>query len=219
MRLMRRLLASPAIAAALVLLAFIIVVQTPLAGAHPVGARHLFSENELVEQLTVYFWVASSFASIARGVRGERGYRVDFVLLAFVFLILAARELDLNRHLFEWNMTRFVNYKKSYIPLRERLLAAFGVLLPIATIAFTLVARNAKRLLQALKERAIWSYEVAFWIALILLTRAADKIAQSVHVERSHVMLMGIEESGECILAIYTLLLMLPRRRRTVASS
>lgn len=193
-------------------------VQSPLIISNPVAGRAAFTEGGMVEQFTVYLWIAAAVVAAWRSVRGER-LRVDFVLLAAVFLVLAFRELDLNRHLFTWNLTRFVNYKKAYIPLGERL-AAFGlILLPIIVGTIALFARNFRRLIAGVRARERWTLLVLFWMVLIGLTRVADKVAQAVHDEVPHLLLMGMEEMGECVLALYTLLIfmMLRQARGAVA--
>jgi hypothetical protein len=174
----------------------------------------LVDERGLVENASPVFWIMAVAVAVIAAVR-RRDDRLELFMLAIVFAALASRELDLHKGIFGWSITRFINYTKAAIPLDERLGAFFLILLPLGIAAVVLLLRGGRRTLGAWRAGQPWARWVALWFVILISAFAADKLSGLAEGEdEARVIgwffLVALEETLETILAIYTLLLMMP---------
>jgi hypothetical protein len=174
----------------------------------------LVDETGLIERASPVFWIMAVAVAVIAAVR-RRDERLELFMLAIVFAALASRELDLHRGIFGWSITRFINYTKVAIPLDERAEAFFLILLPLGIAAVILFLRGGRRTLRAWREGEPWARWVAWWFVILISAFAADKLSGFAEGEdEARVIgwffLVALEETLETILAIYTLLLMIP---------
>jgi hypothetical protein len=197
-----------------VILVTMMIVLTLVGIFMPHLAWALVDETGLIEQASPVFWIMAVAVAVIAAVR-RRDERLELFMLAIVFAALASRELDLHKEFFGWSITRFINYTKAAIPLDERLGAFFLILLPLGIAAVVLVLRGGRRTLRAWRAGQPWPSWVAWWFVILISAFAADKLSGLAEGEdEARVIgwffLVALEETLETILAIYTLLLMIP---------
>jgi hypothetical protein len=192
---------------ALFVLLMILHLVAPLLG------RGMLEETSMIEMASPLFWFLAVAAAVVGAIRQPR-YRVNLLLLAVVTAALGLRELDLHRA-FGWSITRLINYSKDFIPLGERLIAFFLILLPVAISLVILAIRGLRRVRGDWLRGASWPILLVQWCAILGTAMVLDKLSGAAENAgllgtMTWLSLVSAEESLELALSVFTFLVFLP---------
>lgn len=183
----------------------------------PIGHNILISERGVVEIASAACWILAALVCVANAATSKAA-RIDFLLLAYFTLALGARELDVQKQLTSWNLTKLLNYFKPHIPLHERLLVLAFVLAPaVIALAFA-VMRWGPRLRAGWRggDRAV--RDALVWCGALFAVLVADKLTLVLNltggVIENRYPARVMEETAEACLALYTLLVVATQRAR-----
>ncbi len=175
-----------------------------------IGHNVLISEDSLVEKASAALWFAAALILLGRAVVQSR-FRMTFFALAYLFAIFSARELDLHRRLFDWNLTKIPNYARSSVPILERSLVFAVLIIPSVLSVTWLVAKWWRRWREAGSRGDAWAGNVAFWIAGVVIALSLDKVSTllgfaGIRLDYDYP-LRAVEETLELALALFSFLL------------
>ncbi|MBW3565368.1 MAG: hypothetical protein KY459_11640 [Acidobacteria bacterium] len=199
--------ATPATRSLLIALGLFIVVTAVILFLEARGYPHapLVQESGLVEQASALLWFLS--AAVFLIPRGRSP--LDRFSLGYLAAISGLRELDANKRIFEWNLSKMVNLVKPELPLIERTGAILLIFIPILLAVSILLIRWAPRFTDAWRSGAAWSRFAAYWVVLAVAALIADKLSwpiRALGIELSSFPARAIEESLELGLVVFTLL-------------
>lgn len=173
----------------------------------------IVSENGPVERMSAGVWFMAAVWCVAAGWKNH-SHRVEWLGFTILFLLFGLRELDAQVWATGWNLEKFANYWNPRFPLWERLLVIGFMILPTMAAGAVLCARLWTRLGEARTSRAHWISHMAAGGMLLGICMVLDRIAvftlPQVDLEISRLIIMGIEEFGEFVLAVYVVSVLWP---------
>ena len=176
----------------------------------PLAGRRELSEAAFIETFSAALWfVAAAVAVVAASRR--RDLRADLLLVAWIWVIFGARELDFHTRFTAWNMAHAIKLTKDYIPLWLRIAVFAFVWLPLVTAGILIATRWRRRFVAALRERRPWPLGVLWWIILLMASRVADKLSGFWKDRRGASdawMFRGAEESLELGVVVLTVVML-----------
>lgn len=199
--------ANPATRSLLIALGLFAVATGVILFLEARGYPHdpLVGESGLVEQASALLWFLS--AAVFLIPRGRS--LLDRFSLGYLAAISGLRELDANKRIFEWNLSKLLNLVKPELPLIERFGAILLIFIPILLAISVLLIRWAPRFTEVWRSGASWPRFAAYWVALVVAATISDKLTwpmRALGIEYSSFPARAIEESLELGLAVYTVL-------------
>lgn len=179
--------------------------------AAPATADSSLLEGNLIEAVSPPFWFLAAAAALVGAYRRRRA-RTDLLLFVVVMAAMGFRELDFHKLIYDWSITRFINYTKDYIPLTQRLIAFFLIIVPVAGSLLALLVRGLRRFPEGWRRGAEWPVYVIQWFALLIPSMTMDKLSGV--IERSGIrwewamfFVVSAEEALELTLAFFSFLI------------
>lgn len=173
----------------------------------------IVSENGPVERMSAGMWFLATVWCFAAGWRNS-SHRIEWLGLTTLFLLFGLRELDVQLWATGWNLEKLANYWNPRIPRWERLLVVGFMILPTMAVGAVLCARLWERLGKGWASHASWIGHVTVGGIFLGLCMVLDKMANLdfslVDLETSRIILMGMEEFGEFVLAVYVVSVLWP---------
>lgn len=176
----------------------------------PLAGRRELAEGAFIETFSASLWfVAAAVAVVAASRR--RDLRADLLLVAWVWVVFGARELDFHTRYTAWNMAQAIKLTKEYIPLWLRIGVFVFVWLPLVTAGILIATRWRRWFVAALRERRMWPLGVLWWIILLMASRVADKLSgfwKDLTGTSDVWMFRGAEESLELGVVVLTVVML-----------
>jgi hypothetical protein len=173
----------------------------------------IVAENGPVERMSAGMWFMAMVWCLAAAWKNA-SHRIEWLGFTTLFLLFGLRELDAQVWATGWNLEKFVNYWNPRIPLWERLLVIGFMILPTMAVAAVLCARIWARLGAAWTRRAPWIGQMTAGGIFLVVCMVLDKMAglefPLVDFETSQLIIMGMEEFGELVLAVYVVSVLWP---------
>jgi hypothetical protein len=133
--------------------------------------------------------------------RGRTG-RLNWLLLAFVYLVYLMREADFHNAFSVESLTKLDTYSLLEVPLQIRLTAAI-VLLSMTGILIYFLVRYARSIVTGLFKGESWAIAFALWFFLLLFSQVFDR---TISTSGTHWTLTAIEELLEVSAALFAVL-------------
>ena len=138
------------------------------------------------------------FLSIDRKQTG----RLDWFLLAFVYLVYLMREADFHHAFTSESLTKLDTYSLPDVPLEIRLASA-TILLVMAGILIYFMIRYARPIIAGVFSGKNWAIAFLLWFVLLLCSQVFDR---SIATSGTHWKLTAIEELLEVAAALFAVL-------------
>ena len=134
-------------------------------------AKAITAEGGPIEVASVLGWVLAALVAAWR-LRGA-----PRIAAALLLLILAARELDLDKRAFTQGLFKSRQYFGGDVPAGEIALSVL-VLVAIVAVVAVLVRHGARPFADGLRARRTWPWALVLAIAVALVAKALDGIAR-----------------------------------------
>jgi hypothetical protein len=132
----------------------------------------------------------------------SRDNRLNWLLLAYVYLVYLVREADFHNAFSSESLTKLDTYSLPEVPLEIRLTAAI-VLLSMAGILIYFLLRYTRPILTAIFCGKNWAIAFALWFFLLLCSQVFDR---TISTSGTHWILTAIEELLEVSAALFAVL-------------
>ena len=178
----------------------------------------IVSENGPVERMSAGVWFMAMVWCLAAARRPSH-YRIEWLGLTTVCLLLGLRELDAHVWTTGWNLDKLANYWNPRFPLWERLMVIGLMIIPTITVGAVLCTRIWPRLSEAWNSRAPWIGQMTVASILLGFCLLLDKVdayfLPLLGLEGAQIFFMGMEEFSECVLGVYTVSVLWPYWQKT----
>lgn len=174
------------------------------------AARRELGEAGFVENVSALLWFVAAAVGVVAATR-HRDVRPDLLLIAWIWVIFGARELDFHTRFTPWNMAHAIKYTRDEIPLPLRLGVILFVAVPLVTAVILIMTRWRRGFLAAVRARKPWPRGVVWWMVLLGGSRVADKVTgiwKGPAAQHDAWLFRAAEESIELGLVVLTVLLL-----------
>ncbi len=178
------------------------------------------AENGPVERVSAALWFMGMVWCGASAMF-SRTNKVDWLILTFFLLLLGLRELDAHIWSTRWNLDKLANYWNSRYPLYERVMVLLLFVVPTLYVAGIGCIRVGKRILPGWSKGEEWVGHLFIVGFLLVFCPLLDKIGAYTlpnlgFSPESVLVVMGLEELLECLLASYTIVVLWPYWEETL---
>ncbi|HEU4520808.1 MAG TPA: hypothetical protein VFT12_02330 [Thermoanaerobaculia bacterium] len=171
----------------------------------PAGRRAV-DEGALIENMTAFLWFAGGLVLVTAALR-LRPRRRDFLLFAYLLIMLGLREVGLHSSLPPWDV--------AHLPAGERFRFGFSVLIGLAVLALYVpaVIRWLRSVRDGWSVGRRWAVGLAWCAGLLLAAHAFDSVAGAKvwHFSpHDKWLIVAAEETLELAAAVVAMLIVLP---------
>ncbi len=128
--------------------------------------------------------------------------RLNWLLLAFVYLVYLMREADFHKAFSAKSLTKLSTYSMLEVPIAIKIISAI-VLLSMVGILVYLLIRYARFIFNSVLSGANWAIAFLLWFFLLLSSQVFDR---SIATSGTHWKLTAIEELLEVSAALFAVL-------------
>ncbi len=193
---------------------------TALAG-QPSIVKTITREGGIVELASALLWLGAGLACWVVAARAP-SRRLEWLLGGILLVALSAREFDFQKRFSDWNLANRDNYLDPTIPLDERLAVLGLVVLPLAAVLLTFVARMARPFRDAWRRRERWTRDFLIMVAMVLVSARLDKFHHVMPAlgisDRWRYVPVMYEEAIELGVALFLVLTLVPAWKQALAA-
>ncbi len=131
-----------------------------------------------------------------------QNYRINWALLAFVYLVYLMREADFHKAFGTHSLTKLSTYSMVEVAVQIRIISAI-VLLTMACILFYFLLRYARAIFTGILSGENWAVAFGLWFLLLLSSQIFDR---AIATSGTHWKLTAIEELQEVAAALFAVL-------------
>jgi hypothetical protein len=132
----------------------------------------------------------------------DQSYRLNWLLLAFVYLVYLMREADFHKAFSTKSLTKLSTYSMSEVPIEIRVISAI-VLLSMVCILLYFLIRYGRLIFTSILSGENWAVALCLWFLLLLSSQIFDR---AIATSGTHWKLTAIEELQEVVAAIFAVL-------------
>ncbi len=129
----------------------------------------------------------------------RRGSPLDWLMLAFVYLVYLMREADFHKAFSGESLTKLDTYSMLEVPLELRITAAI-VLLCMTGILIYFLLRYSRSIFSSIARGENWAIALLLWFLLLLCSQIFDR---SISTSGTHWKLTAVEELLEVSAALF----------------
>ncbi len=131
-----------------------------------------------------------------------RNCRLNWLLLAFVYLVYLMREADFHKAFSAKSLTKLSTYSSLEVPIEIRIISAIVLLSMVAILLYFLI-RYARSIFRSILSGDNWAIAFCLWFFLLLCSQVFDR---AIATSGTHWKLTAIEELLEVSAALFGLL-------------
>jgi len=135
-------------------------------------------------------------------VDSGRSCRLNWLLLAFVYLVYLMREADFHKAFSVKSLTKLSTYSTLEVPIELRIISAIILLSMVAILLYFLI-RYTRLFFNSILSADNWAIAFCLWFVLLLCSQVFDR---TIATSGTHWKLTAIEELLEVSAALFGLL-------------
>jgi heme/copper-type cytochrome/quinol oxidase subunit 4 len=132
----------------------------------------------------------------------DQSYRLNWLLLAFVYLVYLMREADFHKAFSTKSLTKLSTYSMAEVPMEIRIISAI-ILVTMVCILLYFLLRYARVIFTAVLSGENWAVALCLWFLLLLSSQIFDR---AIATRGTHWKLTAIEELQEVAAALFAVL-------------